>query len=151
MGCHGLARAYAGALGVLAMSAVAAGFPGAQPKSPPAVDFVREIKPILGAACVRCHAGGFAQGNLRLDTREGLLRGGATGAAIVPGDGRRSALYQRLILEDPKKRMPWLSEPLTPAQAETVRLWIDAGAPWPEGLTVSAEEAPGKAPPLPAV
>ena len=109
--------------------------------TPVATDFAREVQPILAASCVRCHAAGLAQGQLRLDTREGLLQGGASGPVVLPGNGQGSPLYQRLILDDPQKRMPWLSDPLSPAQVETLRRWIDAGAPWPEGVTVE----PGRA------
>ena len=124
------------------------------PSSAAAVDFTREVQPILAGACVRCHAAGVVQGKLRLDTREGLLAGGASGAVVVPGDGKGSLLYQRLVLDDPQKRMPWLSDPLTPGQIGAVRRWIDAGAPWPEGLVVTlATGGPALAastPPAPA-
>jgi mono/diheme cytochrome c family protein len=116
--------------------------------APPAVDFVRDVEPIFSAACVRCHAAGLEQGQLRLDTREGFSRGGASGPAVVAGDGRQSLLFQRLVLEDPQKRMPWLSDPLTPAQIDTVRRWIDEGAPWPDRVTV-ALAAPARSTPRP--
>jgi Protein of unknown function (DUF1553)/Protein of unknown function (DUF1549)/Planctomycete cytochrome C len=113
------------------------------------VDFAREVQPILAASCIRCHAGSSAQGKLRLDTREGLLQGGASGPAVVPRDARGSLLFQRLILGDPQKRMPWLSDALPPAQVETVRLWIDAGAAWPEGLVVETATPPAVVKPTP--
>jgi mono/diheme cytochrome c family protein len=108
--------------------------------APAGVDFARDVQPILAASCVRCHDAATADGDLRLDSRQGLLAGGATGPAVVPGDGPRSRLYQRLVLSDPRKRMPRKEDPLPPAQIETLRRWIDEGAPWPEGLRVA--EAP---------
>ena len=121
-----LVRSGVGAAGLLAfLQALAAARAAPQPAAAP--DFTRDIQPILAVSCVRCHGGALAQGKLRLDTREGLLQGGATGAVFAPGDGRNSLLYQRLVVDDPQKRMPWLSEPLTPAQIETVRRWIEAG------------------------
>jgi cytochrome c553 len=108
------------------------------------VDFVRDVQPILAASCVRCHDAATADGDLRLETRQGLLTGGATGPAVVPGDGKGSRLYQRLVLNDPRKRMPRKEDPLTPVQIETVRVWIDQGAHWPEGMRVT--RAPGAPP-----
>src|SRR5215468_1457311 len=76
-----------------------------------APDFVRDVQPILGAACVRCHAEGLAKGRLRLDTREGFLRGGLSGKAAVPGNSAKSALYQRLVVDDLVRRMPFEADP----------------------------------------
>ena len=103
-----------------------------------ALDFVRDIQPILAASCVRCHGPRKTEGDLRLDTRAGLLKGGDSGAVVVSGDGKASPLYQRLIAEDPEKRMPRRRGPLTTTQIETVRRWIDQGAPWPEAVVVHA-------------
>src|SRR5437867_3740784 len=102
--------------------------PAAAPPVPP-IDFVRDVQPILAVSCVRCHGADTSDGDLRLDTREGLLQGGASGAAVVPGDAKGSLLYQRLVVENPKKRMPRKADPLTPLRIETMRRWIDEGAP----------------------
>ncbi len=125
-------------------SLVSARGPAAAPPAPP-LDFVRDVEPVLSVSCVRCHGAATSDGDLRLDTREGLLQGGASGAAVVPGDAKGSLLYQRLVLENPKKRMPKKADPLTPAQIETMRRWIDEGAPWPDGAVV--KEAPAASPP----
>jgi mono/diheme cytochrome c family protein len=104
-------------------------------------DFVRDVAPILAVSCVRCH-GERPLGNLRLDTREGLVQGGATGPAVVPGNAKGSRFFERLVLDDPVKRMPWLSDPLTAGQIETLERWIDEGAPWPDGVTIAVATAP---------
>ncbi len=114
-----------------------------------APDFARDVEPILAVACVRCHAAALPQGQLQLDTRDGLLKGGASGPAVVAGQAEASPLYQRLLLDDPVKRMPWMAEPLKPAEIETLRRWIEDGFPWPEGVTVTlapAAPAPVAAP-----
>ncbi|HEY7510483.1 MAG TPA: PSD1 and planctomycete cytochrome C domain-containing protein, partial [Vicinamibacteria bacterium] len=120
-----------------------------------AVDFVRDVQPILGVACVRCHRGAIDEGGLRLDVREGLVKGGESGAAIVPGDAAASRLYQLVTAADPDKRMPSKSDPLGPAQVEVLRRWIDQGAPWPEGVVVARIPSrraaePSARPPAPA-
>src|SRR5262245_11943154 len=63
------------------------------------VDFRRDIQPILEAACNRCHGAKRAAGQLRLDVKKLALKGGLSGAVIVPGDSRRSRLLQRLLGE----------------------------------------------------
>ena len=80
-------------------------------------DFARDVEPILAAACVRCHASSIPQGQLRLDTRDGLLKGGASGPVVVAGQAEASSLYGRLLVDDPAKRMPWMSEPLKPGRS----------------------------------
>src|SRR4051812_49403465 len=64
---------------------------------PPAshtVNFSKEIRPIFEASCIKCHGRGKDKGGLRLDTRETLLKGGDSGAAIVPGKSAESYLVE---------------------------------------------------------
>jgi mono/diheme cytochrome c family protein len=125
--------------------ALASGGVGLASMAPPppeqTVDFVRDVQPILAVSCVRCHAAALVQGKLRLDTREGLQQGGTSGPSVQAGDGKASLLYQRLVLTDPAKRMPMASDPLTAAQIDTVRRWIDEGAAWPDGVVVTLASA----------
>ncbi|HEY8458812.1 MAG TPA: c-type cytochrome domain-containing protein, partial [Blastocatellia bacterium] len=53
------------------------------------IDFKRQIEPIFARSCRECHNGRKAMGQLRLDGREFALKGGLSGAAIVPGDSER--------------------------------------------------------------
>ena len=48
-----------------------------------APDFKKDIQPILEAKCVLCHGTGKEKGGLQLHTREAMLKGGDTDAAIV--------------------------------------------------------------------
>src|SRR6187397_1589649 len=70
---------------------------GPVPVARPAPDFTRDIQPILAASCVRCHGPRKTEGELRLDTHAGLLKGGEAGPAVVPGDGEGSRLYHLII------------------------------------------------------
>ena len=115
---------------------------GPAPAASPAPDFARDIQPILTASCVRCHGPRKTEAELRLDTHAGLLKGGESGPAVVPGDGEGSRLYQLLIAKDPDKRMPRRKPPLSAAQIETVRRWIDGGAAWPDGVVIKAPSPP---------
>ncbi len=92
--------------------------------------FETKIRPVLVEQCYECHAAGakIVQGGLRVDHREGLLRGGDTGAAIVPGDAEQSPLLAALRYEDvempPKGKLP-------NAVIKDFEAWIAMGAPDP--------------------
>ena len=103
------------------------------------IDFQREIRPILSAACFQCHGPdqGSRMGGLRLDTRAG-----AFARAIVPGKPLESRLYQRIAHEKTALRMPPAAshKVLTAAQKATLKTWIEQGAPWKEHWAFIAPE-----------
>src|SRR5262249_47289290 len=98
-----------------------------------AVDFARDIRPIFEAACYKCHGPKVAQGQLRLDDKKSALKGGISGAAIIPGEAGKSPLLRRILGEGGEARMPMGGAPLKLAQVEMIRKWIDQGAEWPDG------------------
>src|SRR5256885_11639630 len=99
------------------------------------INFEQQIKPILELDCVRCHGAEKPKGGLRLDTRGGALKGGDNGPALVPGKPDQSPLYTSTILPaDDDKHMPPKGDPLKKDQTELLRVWIDQGAEWPEGI-----------------
>src|SRR5689334_3384897 len=75
-------------------------------------DFVRDIRPILQAHCIKCHGPQKAKGQLRLDSRASAVRGGASGKVIVPGKSQESPLVALLLDADPDQRMPKDAPPL---------------------------------------
>src|SRR5262249_45396428 len=95
------------------------------------IDFTRQIEPIFARNCYQCHGAQKAMGQLRLDGKEFALKGGLSGAAIVPGDSKRSPLVKRILGEGDEARMPMGGAPLTPTQIAMIRQWIDQGADWP--------------------
>lgn len=98
-----------------------------------AVDYTREIRPLLAERCFSCHGTLRQQGGLRLDTAALMQRGGKSGPALVPGKPESSPLFLRISHPDPEERMPPQHEaqPFSTSQAETLRLWIADGAPAP--------------------
>ena len=93
--------------------------------------FESRIRPVLVAECYECHDAKKQKGDLRLDYRDGLLKGGEEGAAIVPGDARKSLLIQSMdhtheTLQMPKKR-PKLDAKIVADFVE----WVNRGAPDP--------------------
>jgi mono/diheme cytochrome c family protein len=97
-----------------------------------AVDFRRDIEPILRANCYQCHGARSASAQLRLDNKQLAMKGGISGAAIVPGASKDSRLMKRILGEGDEAQMPIGGKPLKPAQIELIRKWIDQGAEWPD-------------------
>ncbi len=117
------------------------------------VDFERDVRPILETSCVRCHGASKEKGKFRLDTRPGILKGGETGIAVVPGKAADSALIKYVMRSVKDLEMPPEDEEaLAPAQIAVLRAWIDAGAPYPSGVVLKAVKptvAPVAVGPLP--
>lgn len=93
--------------------------------------FESKIRPVLVEHCYKCHApeAKIIKGGLRLDHREGLLKGGDTGAAIVPGQPAKSLLVKALKydgLEMPPKGK------LAESVIKDFETWIMMGAPDPQ-------------------
>src|SRR6187200_2313858 len=101
-----------------------------------APDFAREIRPLLEQHCVKCHGPEKQKGGLRFDTKEGAFKAGDSGeTAIVPGHASESLLIKLVSAKDDDERMPSKAEPLSPAQVDLLKRWIDAGAEWPDTAT----------------
>ena len=99
--------------------------------SEPADFFETRVRPVLAKNCYACHTDA-KMGGLALDTREHALKGGKSGAVIVPGDPSKSRLAQAISYTDPKLRMP-PSGKLADADVEALTTWIKDGAVWPSG------------------
>jgi hypothetical protein len=100
----------------------------------PAVDFNRDIRPILSENCYACHGpdAGKREAKLRLDTREGLFAAREGDPTIVPGSPDESALVFRIEEEDETVHMPppKSGKTLSPDQVKLIRRWIEEGARW---------------------
>ena len=90
------------------------------------------VGPVLDEKCGSCHGGEDPRGNLRLDTPEGIRKGGQSGAALVAGRGASSEIVRRIWLPPAHKEAmpPGGRRALTVAEASLVRWWIDQGAPF---------------------
>jgi mono/diheme cytochrome c family protein len=108
-------------------------FPALAAPAPKAgVDFNRDVLPILSENCFHCHGPDekAREAKLRLDTKDGLLR--AKSPVVITGKAAQSELFKRLTTKNVDDMMPppKSKKTLTPAQIDTVRRWIDAGAPY---------------------
>src|SRR5690348_4204761 len=107
-------------------------------KIPPAVDkkdvtYAGEIKPIFEQSCVKCHGPQRPKAHLRMDSLEGVLKGGEDGKVVVPGSSAQSMLVHNIAhVGDPDQYMPPPKNkagigPLTKDQIGLIRAWIDQG------------------------
>src|SRR6185503_7283764 len=97
------------------------------------IDFAKSIQPIFESRCLECHGAKKQKGDLRLDSKDALLKGGKDGKVIVEGKADESDLYRRITLpKDHDDIMPSKGEPLTKDQTELVKKWINEGANWPD-------------------
>lgn len=92
-------------------------------------DFARDIAPVFAAKCAVCHGASIRQNNLRLDSLDGVMQGGASGAAIVPGNAKDSLLVKRATSADPSFMMPPAGVRLTAKEVSLVQSWIDSLPP----------------------
>ncbi len=104
-----------------------------------AIDFTRDIQPIFAVHCVSCHGAKKAAGQLRLDNKTAAMKGGISGAIILPGNSKSSILLARVTGSDGQAKMPMGGDPLNAAQIELLRRWIDGGAIWPALETQNPE------------
>ncbi len=111
-------------------------------QTPDAAFFESKIRPVLAAKCYGCHSSSLSSpfGALVLDTKAGLLKGGARGPAIVPGKPEASRLLQAIRYSDPQLQMPPTGK-LPETVAADFESWIAAGAPDPR-MDAAAAESP---------
>ncbi len=104
--------------------------------------FEQHIRPLLSEYCYKCHSASSEKikGDLRLDTRQGMQRGGTDGAILVAGDPEHSRLMLALRWSDHDLQMPPKKQ-LEPQQIRWFETWIKLGAPDPRGAGDGAAPA----------
>lgn len=112
--------------------------------NPAAVDYARQVHPILASRCLPCHGDEQRSGGLSLATYTGVLQGGRTGTAVRPGQAGASLLVRR-VSGEVKPAMPLGLDPLAAAEIALIRTWIDQGA---RATLTSAPARPKWDPPL---
>ena len=121
-------------LGLLLGGMVACAWRGNVAASEPAIDFSRDILPILSDNCFQCHGpdASARQGDLRLDDKSQAFRTTDGLPIIAPGHSDQSELVRRILSSDSDRVMPppESKRKLTSQQIQLLRSWIDQGAPW---------------------
>jgi len=103
--------------------------------------FQKDVRPLLTERCLKCHSGDEPQGSFDLSTREGLLKGGERGPAILTGRGEKSLLV-RLAAQQQEPFMPEQGDALTSNQLAALVKWIDLGAPYDRPLGENSANGP---------
>ncbi len=101
-----------------------------------AVDYLKDIKPVLQQRCLSCHGALRQKGGLRLDTAHLLRKGSHQGIVANPSHPETSPLLARVTTHDPDERMPPDGGPLSAEQVAALRQWIA------EGMTAPSDEVP---------
>jgi mono/diheme cytochrome c family protein len=102
--------------------------------------FRKDVAPLLREHCLKCHGGEKTKSDFDLATREGLLKGGTEGVAVVPFDSGKSWLM-KLVRHEEEPEMPEKKPKLPDAVIAKLAAWIENGAPYTGPLVE------GKAPP----
>ncbi|MBX7106762.1 MAG: DUF1549 domain-containing protein, partial [Gemmataceae bacterium] len=105
---------------------------GGRAGDPAAVEFFESrVRPVLVEHCHACHSATKSKAGLRLDSRAGLLKGGDSGPAIVPGDPGKSRLIAAIKYGDVELQMPPRAKLPDRAIAD-IESWVKNGAAWPD-------------------
>ena len=95
--------------------------------------FESRVRPVLVERCYKCHSAESEKlkGGLLVDSREGLLKGGDSGPAVVPGHPERSRLVEAVSYHNVDLQMPPKAK-LPERQIADLTEWVKQGAPWPD-------------------
>lgn len=104
--------------------------------------FEAKIRPLLADKCYNCHSASAerVKAGLLLDTRDGLLKGGENGPAIVAGNPEKSLLIKAVRYTDPDLQMPPKGNKLTDAQIADLVAWVKMGAPDPRKVSTAQKD-----------
>ena len=101
-------------------------------------DLNLEVRSILAHNCYSCHGAAKSKGELRLDKKEFVMKGGEDGPVVVPGQPEKSEMIRRISLpKGHKEAMPSKGKRLSSQEVAVLEFWIKQGAPWPSGAEKS--------------
>lgn len=92
-----------------------------------------QVRAIFAHNCIKCHGEEKVKGELRLDSKAMILKGGENGPVIVPGNPEKSELFKRINLSaNHEDVMPQKGKKLSADDIEIIKFWIEQGAKWPD-------------------
>jgi len=95
---------------------------------------IGEVRTILAHNCYKCHSGSKIEGDLRLDSKDAVFKGGESGTILSPGNPSKSEIIRRISLsKNHKEVMPAKGNLLDKEEIALLAFWIEKGAPWPDG------------------
>ena len=101
--------------------------------------FEKEVRPLLIERCIKCHGDAKPKGDLKLTSRETLLKGGDRGPAVAPGKPEESLIVQAIRFQE-KPKMPPTGK-LDDREIGVLTHWVELGAPWPKTTVLVAPTA----------
>jgi hypothetical protein len=136
---------------IVALLPVAAG--AAEPADEP--DFAKDVAPIFTKYCTGCHNDSDREGKLSLESYDAVLKGGAKGGVVTPGEAELSRLVRVITGEAEPKMPPDDEQGPSPEELVKLKAWIAAGAKGPSGAAgapmLVTPEIALLAPPKPAI
>lgn len=94
-------------------------------------DLNLEVRAIFAHNCYQCHSENKQKGELVLENKRGVFKGGKSGEVIVPGNPEKSELYRRISLSpNDDDVMPKKGKVLKKNEIALIKLWIKKGAHW---------------------
>jgi len=100
--------------------------------------FEKQIRPVLMEKCLACHGANIAKVKLRLDSREGVLKGSSSGEIVTAGRPAQSRLMEALRYQADVQMPP--SGKLSDAEIKAFEKWVETGLPWPENTRLASPE-----------
>ncbi len=93
------------------------------------------VRSVFAHNCYKCHSGSKIEGELRLDEKEFVFAGGENGPILVAGKPGESEMIRRISLgKNHDDVMPSKGKLLSKDEIKLLTLWIEKGAPWPDGV-----------------
>lgn len=96
------------------------------------VSYQRDVHPVLAKHCLDCHkhgGSGAEKSGFSVESYQSLMKGTKFGPVVVPGSSLSSSLFLMVAGKtDPAIRMPHGKQPLSEAEVELLRRWMDQGA-----------------------
>lgn len=111
-----------------------------------------EVRTILAHNCYSCHSETKTKGELRLDSKDAIMKGGEDGVVVVPNHPDKSEMIRRITLpQGDKEAMPTKGKRLTEKEIGILKFWIEKGAFWPDGKEKSIYRVAALEPRSPAI
>ena len=107
-----------------------------------AATFESQVQPIFQAKCLSCHNEKAALGKLDLHSPDAVLKGGASGPAVMPGDASKSLLIDKVVT---RQMPPGKATKLTDSEIDQIRNWIDKELTAPKQVVAEVKEQDARA------
>lgn len=111
-----------------------------------------EVRTILAHNCYSCHSETKTKGDLRLDSKDAIMKGGEDGVVVIPNHPDKSEMIRRISLpKGHKEAMPTKGKRLTEREINVLKFWIEKGALWPDGKEKSIYRVAALEPRIPVL